>query len=584
MFKLFRLLKPSWLLIFGLLLATGAQVWFSLQIPALMGQIVNQGIMRQDLDFIWRTSCLMALSTVFATLGLVLTSLFSAKISAAFTRDLRHQIFQKVLEFSVEEIDEFSTASLLTRSFNDVNQMRHALSTILSTMLRAPLMCIGAIIQAITTAANMTWIIILAVFILISTTTTIMALVIPKFRILQKLWDEITLLTRENLTGLQVIHAFNNQDLAKKKFDKTNRELAAVDIFIAKIISFRGPIISFIFNGTFLLCIWIGVNHLTENISYLGNMMAFAQYASQVVMSFLMLTMVFITIPRANVSAKRILEVLDKKSPIRWLDKTKGEPSSIPSLKFKNVCFAYPDADEEILHNISFSVNASEAIAFIGSTGSGKSTLIKLIPRFFEITKGQILVNGLDLRDYAEPDLMQRIGYVPQTSRLFSGTIAENLRFGAPNLSEEEMITAVKTAEAYNFVQKLGFNAKVSEGGNNFSGGQRQRLSIARAIAKNPEFYLFDDAFSALDAKTDARLRARLRKITDKAITIIVAQRINTIKDADKIIVLSQGRIVGRGKHYELLKKCRIYQEIAKSQYSEAEFATEMEKAEKNHV
>lgn len=586
MLKFLKLLKPYWLEILALFFATGVQVWCSLQVPTLMAQILNQGIMQRDLNFIWTASFWMLLNAFIATLGALPVSFFSAKISAAFAHQLRHQIFQKIINFSISEIDNFSTASLLTRSFSNVNQLRQALSLCLSTIIRAPLMCVGAIIQAVTTAANMTWIIVLAVIVLLSTTATILALVIPKIRIFQKLFDQITLLTRENLTGLRVIRAFNNQHLAQQKFAKTNDELTRVDIFIAKIISFRNPIISFIFNGTTLLCVWIGVNHLPENSAYLGNMMAFAQYAGQVVMSFLMLTMIFITVPRANVSAKRISEILDAKSLIKWPDTTTGTPNQTASIEFKNVSFAYPDAEEEILHNINFSVQAGETIAFIGSTGSGKSTLIKLIPRFFEITKGKILINGLEIHNYSELDLISQIGYIPQTSLLFSGTIESNLRFGAPHATDAEMKSAAKIAQAADFINRLDkkYHSRVAQGGSNLSGGQRQRLSIARAIVKQPKIYLFDDAFSALDAKTDAKLRAALRPVTKDAVTLIVAQRINTIKDADQIIVLDNGRIVGRGQHYSLLKDCQIYQEITESQLSETEFATELQKARSHHA
>lgn len=586
MLKFLKLLKPCWLEILALFLATGIQVWCSLQIPTLMAQILNQGIMQRNLNFIWITSLWMILNALIATLGALLVSFFSAKISTIFAHQLRHQIFQKIINFSISEIDRFSTASLLTRSFSNVNQLRHALSLCLSTILRAPLMCIGAIIQAITTAANMTWIIVLAVIVLLSTTATILTLVLPKIRIFQKLFDQITLLTRENLTGLRVIRAFNNQNLAKQKFAKTNDKLTRVDVFIAKVVSFRNPIISFIFNGTTLLCVWIGVNHLSENLSYLGNMMAFAQYAGQVVMSFLMLTMILITIPRANVAAQRISEVLDAHSLIKWPAVTVNTPSQVASIEFKNVSFAYPGAEEEILHDISFSVQAGETIAFIGSTGSGKSTLIKLIPRFFEITKGKIILNGLDIHDYSELDLTSQIGYIPQTSRLFSGTIESNLKFGAPHATDAEMKTAAKIAQAAGFINRLDkkYHARVSQGGSNLSGGQRQRLSIARAITKRPKIYLFDDAFSALDAKTDAKLRAALKTITQNAVTLIVAQRIDTIKDADQIIVLDNGRIVGRGQHYALLNNCQIYQEIAQSQFSEVEFTTELKKARSHHA
>ena len=587
MLKFFRYLGPYWLQAVLLLAAIAAQTWFGLQLPALMAQIVNHGIVQQDMPFIWQTGALMLVFATFAALGALVASFFSARLGTALARDIRRDIYKKVLQFSIAETDQFSTASLITRTTNDVAQVQVAIILCLSMLLRAPMMCIVAIIQAFATAPNMTWIIALAVVILLGLVITILSVVIPKFKLYQKLVDKITLITRENLTGLRVIRAFNNQAHEAKKFSDTNHQLRDTDIFIGKVMSLQSPLMMLIFNGTTLLCIWIGVQHLTEDISYLGNMMAFMQYAVQVIMSFLFLTILFVMLPRANVSAGRINQVLSTQSKIIWKDTTKGIPEVRPSVEFKNVSFAYPGASETVLQDISFIAKAGETTAFIGSTGSGKSTLINLVPRFHESTSGEVLVNGINVKDYAENDLMGRIGHVPQRGFLFSGNINSNITFGAEDASAEQVERAAEIAQAKEFIKQLksGYLHHIAEGGTNVSGGQKQRLSIARALAKNPQIYIFDDAFSALDMKTDAKLRAALKDITTDAVTLIVAQRISTIKSAEQIIVLNEGKMVGRGSHYHLLKTCAIYREITKSQLSDAEYSAELKKAERSaHV
>ena len=587
MLKFFRYLGPYWLQAVLLLAAIAAQTWFGLQLPALMAQIVNHGIVQQDMPFIWQTGALMLVFATLAALGALVASFFSARLGTALARDIRRDIYKKVLQFSIAETDQFSTASLITRTTNDVAQVQVAIILCLSMLLRAPMMCIVAIIQAFATAPNMTWIIALAVVILLGLVITILSVVIPKFKLYQKLVDKITLITRENLTGLRVIRAFNNQAHEAKKFSDTNHQLRDTDIFIGKVMSLQSPLMMLIFNGTTLLCIWIGVQHLTDDISYLGNMMAFMQYAVQVIMSFLFLTILFVMLPRANVSAGRINQVLFTQSKIIWKDTTKGIPEVRPSVEFKNVSFAYPGASEKVLQDISFIAKAGETTAFIGSTGSGKSTLINLVPRFHESTSGEVLVNGINVKDYAENDLMGRIGHVPQRGFLFSGNINSNITFGAEDASAEQVERAAEIAQAKEFIKQLksGYLHHIAEGGTNVSGGQKQRLSIARALAKNPQIYIFDDAFSALDMKTDAKLRAALKDITTDAVTLIVAQRISTIKSAEQIIVLNEGKMVGRGSHYHLLKTCAIYREITKSQLSDAEYSAELKKAERSaHV
>lgn len=587
MLKLFRYLKPYLWQVGLLILSVAVQVWSSLQLPALMARIINDGVVKGDLDYIWTTGVWMLGYTLISSVGALVSSFLSARIGTAFARDVRNDYFKQVLSFSIADIDKFSTASLITRTTNDISQVQQAVVMCLSMALRAPLTCILAIGQAIVTAPNMTWIIALAVGIILFLFILIMSIVMPKFSLIQKLADRITLLTRENLTGLRVIRAFNNEGLEKRKFDRTNRENTKLNIFVDAIMSLENPLVSLVFNGTTLLCIWIGISLISTDFSYLGNMMAFMQYAIQVVLSFLFLTILFVVLPRASVAARRINEVLDAKPKITWRAETLGKPDLEPSVEFAHVDFAYPGAEEKVLQDVSFRAKVGETTAFIGSTGSGKSTLINLVPRFYEATGGTVKVNGLPIQDYAEADLMRRVGYVPQRGLLFAGTVRSNILFGAPEADDQQMRLAARVSQSAEFIEKLEkkYDSHIAQGGTNVSGGQRQRLSIARAIAKNPDIYIFDDAFSALDMKTDAKLRAALKPITRAAVTLIVAQRISTIKDAEQIIVLDRGKVACKGTHYELLTKCEIYREIAKSQLSSQEFDAELKRAQEvNHA
>jgi len=582
MLKLFKYLKPYWLKILALFLTIAIQTWTTLQLPTLMAKIVNIGVANSDTAYIRYIGLHMALSALTAAICAFFASLLSSKISMGFSRDIRNEFFKKVLSFSISDIDKFSTASLITRTTNDISQVQQATSMMLQMLVRAPMMAVVAIIQAFRTAADMTWIIALAIGIVIVCVVSILSVVIPKFKIFQKLIDKITLLTRENLTGLRVIRAFNNDKIEHKKFETANTELTNTIIYINRIMTLENPLILLIFNGISILCVWVGISHFETDLNYVGNTIAFMQYAIQVLMAFLVLTLLFMIFPRANVSAGRINQVLDQKPQIRWKNETIGTPNRVPSLIFKHVSFSYPNAAEKVLSDISFEAKAGETIAFIGSTGSGKSTLINLVPRFYEATDGEILLDDLNLKNYSENDLISRIGFVPQKGLLFTGTIASNIKFGAKNITDNEMKKAAKVAQADSFIQKLDkkYDSHVAQGGTNVSGGQRQRLSIARAIAKNPEIYIFDDSFSALDMKTDQKLRAALKPVTKNSIVLIVAQRINTIKNADQIVVLENGKIVGKGKHYNLLKSCKVYQEIVKSQLSEAEYINEAKIAE----
>lgn len=583
MLKLFRFLKPYWWQVIILLASTALQVWCTLRLPELMADIINQGIVPGNSDEIWRIGIHMLILAVISALGALSSSYFAAWIGTSFSRDLRAELFTKIINFDLVDTKSFSTASLITRTTNDVNQVQQTVTMILSMMLRAPLFCIIALIKAFQTAPDMSWIIAVAIIAILLTVVTIMIPVVPKFKKFQKLFDKITLLTRENLTGLRVIRAFNNEKLEQKKFAKTNNEITRLTIWIDRILELQNPVINIIFNGTTLLCSWVGISLLEKDFSYLGNMSAFAQYVTHVMISFLMLSVLFIMLPRANVSAGRINEVLGNNPKIHWKKKTNGVPNNSPSVKFEHVDFQYADAEEKMLSDISFTANAGEVTAFVGSTGSGKSTLINLVPRFYEATAGKITISGIDITDYAREDLMERIGFVPQRGVLFSGTVKSNIAFGAPTASQKDIEEAARISQSKEFIEKLPekYNSHIAQGGTNVSGGQKQRLSIARAICKKPDIFVFDDSFSALDMKTDKKLREALKPITKDSVVLIVAQRVNTIKDADQIVVLEEGKIAGKGTHLNLLKTCKVYQEIVKSQLSDAEFEAEM-KAAKN--
>lgn len=579
MFKMLRYIRPYYKQAIILILSIAMQAWGVLRLPTLMSEIVNKGIIDKDTDLILMVGVQMFLWTVLSSIGALSSSYFSAKIGAAIGRDMRDDVFKKILSFSIAEIDKFSTASLITRTTNDISTVQNTLIMMLSMMLRAPLMAVLAIIEAVRLAPDMTWIIAVSVGVLLFCVISIMMTVMPKFVLYQKLFDKINLLTRENLTGRRVIRAFNNEKYEARKFDKTNMKLMKTDIFIGTLMSLEGPLMTLIFNGTTVLCIWIGISHLEFDASYLGKMMAFMQYAVRVIMSFLFLTMLFVMVPRAAVSTKRINEVLRAKSKIIWKETGEEVRENQPTVEFKKVSFKYDGAEGEVLTNVSFLAKAGETTAFIGSTGSGKSTLINLVPRFYDCTSGEVLVNGINVKDYSKKGLMKKIGLVPQKGFLFSGTVKTNILFGVESENaERKMEEAAEIAQAKEFISKLPeqYQAPITESGSNVSGGQRQRLAIARAVAKNPEIYIFDDAFSALDMKTDKVLREVLKPVTKNAVVLVVAQRVSTIREAEQIVVLDEGKVVGRGKHSELIRNCKVYQEICKSQLSDEEYAEEV--------
>ena len=578
MLKLLKFLKPYWWQVLILLAATVGQVYATLQLPALMADIINHGIVPGNMEKIWQDGLWMLLLVLASAATSFISSYFSAKIGAYFSRDLRAAVFQKVLAFNMTDLKNYSTASLITRTTNDVSQIQLIITMMLSMMLRAPLFCILGLVMAIQTAPEMSWIIVVGITAVVLSIAIILGIVGPKFKIFQTLVDKITLITRENLTGLKVVRAFNNEKVEVQKFNKTNKELTKLLIFIDRILELNNPLINIIFNGLSLLCSWVGISLLNQDFSYLGNMTAFSEYVTFVMISFLMLSVLFVMLPRANVSANRINEVLKTKEKIHWLPKTKGVPDKKSTVEFKKVSFCYPGANEKVLYDISFVAEAGKTTAFIGSTGSGKSTLINLVPRFYEASSGEILIDGINIKDYSKDDLTRRIGLVPQHGVLFAGTVTSNIKFGAPSATSEQVRKAADIAQATKFIEKLpgGFSAHISQGGTNVSGGQKQRLSIARAICKKPDIFVFDDAFSALDMKTDKKLREALKPVVTDAVVLIVAQRVSTIKDADQIIVLDKGKMVGKGTHEELLQNCEVYRSIVKSQLSDTEWKKEI--------
>ena len=585
MLKSIKYLKPYFWQCLLIVLGVALQVYTALELPALSSDIMNKGVAESNMSFIFQTGLLMLGVTALGSLGSIVSSYFSAKVSSRVAMDMRKDIFAKVMSLSFTDVEKFSTASLITRTTADIWTVQRTLIMSLTMMVRVPFMAIGAIIQAFRTAPNMTWIIAVSVAILFIQAAILISLAIPKFKVYQKILDKINSITRENLTGIKVIRALNKQKYEENKFERSNEKLKNTDIYISKVMAFQQPVVNLVFNLSAVLIIFIGVSNLHTDMSYLGRMLAFSQYSAQVLMSFLFLTFLFVMIPRGNVSSKRISEVLETKSQITFKDQMTETPIEVPSVEFKHVTFSYGKKSEAIIEDISFVAKSGQTTAFIGSTGSGKSTLINLVPRFFDATEGEVLINNRNIKEYTENALMDKIGYVPQRGYLFTGTVRSNILYGVENLKKSEldarMRHAAKIAQAEEFVTKLKdqYDAPISQGGTNVSGGQRQRLAIARALAKQPEILIFDDAFSALDMKTDKKLREDLKSEIQDTVVLIVAQRISTIKEAEQIIVLDQGKMVGKGTHLELLKKCKVYQEIAKSQFSEEEFTDEMRQA-----
>ena len=541
---------------------------------ALLYQDAGVDLHQKQQNYIMLTGGKMLLVALAGVLAAVGVGFFSARIGAAISRDLRHDIFQKVESFSSGEFDKFSTASLITRTTNDVQQVQMLITMGIRILCYAPIMGIGGIIMAVGKSVSLSWIIALAVIVLIGLIMVIFSIAMPKFKSLQKLIDRLNLVSRENLSGLMVIRAFGNEKYEESRFEQANRDLRDTTRFVQRTMSFTMPAMSLIMNLVTLVIIWVGGHAIAASTMQIGDMMAFMQYGMQIIMSFLMIAVMFIMVPRAAVSANRVAEVLDTQPGIRDPEKKTQAKISGGTVEFKNVSFRYHNAESDVLSDLNFTAKAGETTAFIGSTGSGKSTLLNLIPRFYDVTAGSVTIGGVDVRELPQKQLRSLIGYVPQKSVLFSGDIASNLRYGKEDASDEELWDVIQTAQAEEFVRASDgqLSTPIAQGGGNISGGQKQRLAIARALARKPLVYLFDDSFSALDFKTDAALRGALREKLDKnAAVLIVAQRVSTIMGAEQIIVLDHGRIVGRGTHEQLLKDCPEYLEIAQSQLSKEE-------------
>lgn len=568
--KYYKPYIPFVILILAFLLG---QAMCELALPGYMSDIINNGIVMQDMGYIERTGLIMLAVSAGSVLFSLAGSLLSSRTAAKSSMDIRSALFRRVTDFSSAELEDFSTASLITRSTNDVQMVQQATVMILRLACFAPMMGIGAMIKALDTSVSLSWTVGLALAVILCIMLMAFFLVLPKFQVLQKKLDKLNLIMKERLSGILVIRAFNTEKTEEERFDRANLELTGINMFVNRAMSFMMPALMFVMNAVSVLIIWAG-SHLVEAQSLMiGDMLAYLQYAMHVIMSFLYITMMFIMIPRAAVSAQRIGQVLDVEPSVR----DSAEPVKLEGcrgrVEFKAVSFSYPGAEEKTLEDISFTAEPGKTTAIIGGTGSGKSTLVSLIPRFYDVTEGQLMLDGIDIRKISQHDLREKIGFVPQKGLLFSGTIATNLRYGREDATEADMAEAAETAQAMGFIKEKeqGFDEEVSQGGTNVSGGQKQRLSIARALVKKPDIYIFDDSFSALDFKTDKALRRALSQKVGESTILIVAQRINTIIDADQIVVLDEGRIAGLGTHDELMKDCQVYREIALSQLSEEE-------------
>lgn len=587
MLKIFKYLKSKeWLFVFFSVIFILVQVWLDLKLPDYMSEITTlvqlEGSTMED---ILTSGGHMMLCAFGSLISCAIVAFFASKVAATFSMRIRSKVFNKVESFSMDEINNFSTASLITRSTNDITQIQMFIAMGLQVIIKAPILAIWAIIkisdknwQWTTTTAG-------AVIFLLVINIIIITFAIPKFKKIQGLTDNLNNITRENLTGLRVIRAYNAESYQEKKFENANNDLTSNNLFANRIMAIMNPSMGLVMNGLNLAVYWIGAYliqraSMQDKLSLFSDMVVFSAYAVQVVMAFMMLTIIFIILPRATVCAKRINEVLDTKLSILDGQKDVSDISLRGEIEFKNVSFKYKDAKEYALKNISFTAHKGEIVAFIGSTGSGKSTLINLIPRLYDATSGEVLVDGINVKEYSKKDLNNKLGYVPQRAILFSGTVLSNVAYGIDETGDEileKVKKSISVAQGTDFIENMKntYNGNIAEGGTNVSGGQKQRLNIARAIYKNPEIYIFDDSFSALDYKTDRNLRLELKKQTVDATNIIVAQRIGTIKNADKIIVLDEGEIVGMGTHKELLKTCKVYREIAYSQLSKEELEDE---------
>jgi ATP-binding cassette subfamily B multidrug efflux pump len=587
MFKVLKMLtKKEWIVIAVCLFFIVIQVWLDLKLPDYMTDITM--LIQQDSKMvdIFEQGGYMLLCAVGSLISTIIVGYFAARVAASLSMRLRAMVFEKTMDFSMEEINGFSTASLITRSTNDITQIQMIVAMGLQIIIKAPILAVWAIVKISGKSWQWTATTGVAVLILIIMLSVIIIFALPKFKVIQNLTDNLNKVTRENLTGLRVVRAYNAEDYQEEKFQKANTELTDTNLFVNRVMAIMQPGMSLIMSGMSLAIYWIGAYLINDaelpqkKLTLFSDMVVFSSYAMQVIMAFMMLTMIFIMLPRASVSAKRIMEVINTKAKIIDGNMNTGNDKKMGEIEFKNVSFKYPDAGDYVLENINFAVKKGETVAFIGSTGSGKSTLVNLIPRFYDVTEGEVLVDGINVKEYKQEVLHNKLGYVSQKAVLFSGTISSNVSYGDNGVEKPsmEMIKkAVEIAQGTEFVENMEdrYEAYVAQGGTNLSGGQKQRISIARAISRKPEIYIFDDSFSALDYKTDVKLRTALKKETMETTSLIVAQRIGTIREADRIIVLDDGKIVGSGTHKQLLKECEVYQQIALSQLSQEEIAYE---------
>ena len=574
--------KKEWILALICLVLVVTQVWLELKMPDYMSEITKlvqtEGSQMKDILVNGGYMLTCALGSLVAA---VITGYITSRISSNFSKTIRKKLFNKVEDLAMQEVKQFSTSSLITRTTNDITQIEMLIAMGLQLLIKAPITAIWAITKILNKSWQWSAITAVAVAILMTTIAIIMVIVLPRFKKVQKLIDKLNGVTRENLTGIRVVRAFNAEQYQEEKFDKANNNLTNQQLFNQKVFAVMQPMMYIIMYMVILSIYYVGAYlikdaGMADKISLFGDMVVFSSYAMQVIMSFLMLAMIFMMLPRAQVSANRINEVLDTEISIKDGKINTKTNNEVGTVEFKNVCFKYPDADEYLLKDISFKANKGDTVAFIGSTGSGKSTLINLIPRFYDATEGEVLVDGINVKNYTQEFLHDKIGYVPQKAVMFNGTVKSNISYGdngKEKPTDEQIKKAIEVAQGTEFVEKMDgqYDAHMAQGGTNVSGGQKQRLSIARAIARNPEIYIFDDSFSALDYKTDSVLRKELKKYTSDATSLIVAQRIGTIMNADQIVVLDNGVIVGKGTHKELLKTCEVYKQIALSQLSKEE-------------
>lgn len=549
----------------------------NLYLPTLMADIVDTGIVKGDLPYIYKMGAYMLLVTLAAGVLTVLANYLASKVAAGFGRDVRNKMFSHVETFSLKEFDQVGTSSLITRTTNDIAQIEQVYMMILKMMTMAPLMCIGGIIMAVSKDAKLSLVLVVALPLLIVSIFVLARKGMPYFKAIQKKMDRLNLILREELTGIRVIRSFNRTTHEVQRFDEANKDITQTSIRINQIMSAAMPLMMLIMNLSMVAVVWFGGLRINSGSMQVGDLMAFIQYAMQIMFSVLMGAMMFIMIPRAQISATRVNEVLDTQPDIRDTNRNRSEKinENAQGVEFQNVTFSYPGAEKPALSDISFTAQVGETTAIIGGTGTGKSTLLNLIPRYFDVTRGSVRVNGADVKTYSLDKLRRMIGYVPQKSVLFTGTVADNIRYGNERATDEEIEEAARTAQADDFIREMGegYDSVIAQGGKNISGGQKQRLAIARALARQAEVYLLDDSFSALDYRTDARLRSALGPITQSAALIIVAQRVSTVLHADKIIVLDDGRIVGMGTHDQLIQTCAVYKEIVASQLDKEELA-----------